>query len=525
MSTSRRQKILALQQRERNNGDKRARLEALLVGKLTAKYGSSPEVNDEIGRKISSFVKAAKNVTERDLTNLERQIRDLTMSRPGTPSFESFYDPGLNANRRSSVMSGGGTQRGTPPTDSARGRPSSRAGQKKEGNKGDFTDLHDVNDRIVKLGVWGEEWKVLQASSLIQAEEREEHERERRRQERLRVKQQLDAQVRESRNRELSLRDEEREYVERQKREQEVWTSQQRAKERAAKQLHLTEKSSRDAQLAAAEQQHNKERLMKEEEDAREVARVQAALAGEKAQAAARKVKEKEALRALLSENERWRQVKEQQKRAEAEEDVRLMVEYKQKLDREEALREQQFANKLKRIGDLTNLAEKTRQKEQRMAQEMEARILGHQQAREQRERERERGEAEKRAAENESRRRALARQLKEKAQREAREMEEEKVYATRFRKEGEDAAAEQKEAAARKREREQQYQSQLLSQMKTSGNPRYNGVDDTEYFMSDVERRINARGLESATKDPLMMKKIKERVQFSKSRSQSRNQ
>ena len=148
MSSARLQKMESLREREAAKGDRRARLEAMLVSKLVAKYGRQGVADADISDVVRDFMRHTVKVTESDLAKLENRVKVLA--------------------RRDSNASDGGMMSARSIT-SGRGRPMSRSGSTSMPALAMPSDMSEGGGgRTGRTGKAGDEWVMLALFNKMQ---------------------------------------------------------------------------------------------------------------------------------------------------------------------------------------------------------------------------------------------------------------------------------------------------------------------------------------------------------------------
>lgn len=308
------------------NKEKKERIQAVLIQRLSAKYGAKHL--QMISFLVEEFMQSHDELTSSDLNILEKEVQNAVRLR----NIDDMTSARLQKNSRD-----GNTNSNNQVEESNGNNKTNANGQEKK------LTINVPNQRPPS----GKEWQVLQVYQSILDEEKIKQEREKAKQSKLNFRKSLDDHMQQSQRLSSLEREEERQYAEHVKKDILQYEEEERKKKEALKKKHEAELQIRKAQIE--EQQR---RLQAEREAQEAIDRMNLQLAKEKAKQeqeaiARQREAEKEKHRKIKIENEENKRLKAIEKQKEAELDFRLMSEYAAKLDRENYEREQQFLKKL----------------------------------------------------------------------------------------------------------------------------------------------------------------------------------
>ncbi|CAM9688214.1 unnamed protein product, partial [Ectocarpus sp. 8 AP-2014] len=350
----------------------------------------SHPVNHLIQAEVDLFMHSHKKVKAGDLSRLERAVRAATKvigarrqlhqqahnSRTMATPRSATSTPRGGSTRRSTASSRGSPRVATPgrfqtprrskstPRPSTAGSVSSGSQQQGWRRKvlssrgGDSRDYRVDSHREEIMGVPSNirnEWLILETYQQILADEKQAEEDQRAQTALQRCKQGLDEQIQqklarsEKEMREADARREQqrRALVEHQALQEELKESSRRKT--------LEEKCVRATQILGNERRRERERQNRKVEEARILEDCKRKLAEEKERQLQKRKHIAESLREMNRENVAKLAMREKQKIADAEEDKRLMKEYRERLDREQAERTAAHNKRLQRYEMIGN--------------------------------------------------------------------------------------------------------------------------------------------------------------------------
>ena len=223
-----------------------------------------------------------------------------------------------------------------------------------------------------------------------------------------------------------------------------------------------------------------------------------------------KKDKERQRLQKIRIENSKEREVRSLRARHEADEDQRLMNEYKAKLDKEESDRASAFARRMARLEQFTNKSGEAGGagfEQARQERELELIVLKEAAKKEAADIERERSDREKLRMNKVRMAMENKRIMEEKKKILDSDAEYEKEYANRFRREGEEYMREEQERFAENRQKMKKHQQLLTEQIDYQQNQEKN------IEMSERERAMNKSMLLKVAGDKDLMAKIKAKL------------
>ncbi|KAG5190805.1 hypothetical protein JKP88DRAFT_285624 [Tribonema minus] len=365
----------------------------------------------------------------------------------------------------------------------------------------------DIHGKAAPQGRGREEqlvrnWCAFAVAKQIEDEEKKQREQTRKKLEQERLKQDLKRQMEEHALRHRSEALERKMLREASTEDLQRWRAEQDAVKAQIAATHDEERRIREDQIANTRSRQQAEHDSEVRRQQAELARITREAQEEVTRAEEKKAAERARLERIKQENAAHRIILEQRAKEAAEQDMRLMQEYKERLDKEEADR----AEKLRRIGAFWTEkgAGKKEAEEQRRA---EALIVAEANAKERADIARELHDREKKRTGciNTALQNRLA--MEERRRRQADEQEKERVYLETARKLSE--ADKQAEAAKRQRKRSAmlRYTAELERQMAETRRMRQQ-VD-----MSETEALLNADMIARLEADVALQGKVKARM------------
>mmetsp|Transcript_29250 Transcript_29250/g.85061 ORF Transcript_29250/g.85061 Transcript_29250/m.85061 type:complete len:528 (-) Transcript_29250:165-1748(-) len=333
---------------------------------------------------------------------------------------------------------------------------------------GNFDDKDDAND--VDEAKWSDinPWVKMSLAKTVEAEQAEKAACELKVAKRETMASNLNEQVEKKRVSEETKRKEDEAFVAVQKRELEEWHIQAEA------QRKLEDASMRQAaetikhQIAEQQERKRVEQELCRVREREEIEEMRRKLQLEEDRQRQLKEEEKRAWDKIKEENELKLLARERKKEEEASLDAKLMADMKARLDREEAERAQALADRLKRNEEFVQKlkeAEQYQQGEDRRIEEERA-VLREMEAREQREREQERRKKEEQKKRQESIIETNRRMAENKKQALLDIEREEENYAAKRRQEAEALLQEEREKQARRDQLKKQNSTLLKKQI-----------------------------------------------------------
>jgi len=483
LSESRRKKLQSLQDREALKG-RRARLQAMLIQKLVQKYGQKNGQKSRcIEKLVKSFVDKTDTVTEESLIKLEDNVRDTLKNLPASSSTTNLTSARGDRNLESSTS--------LPQINTART------------NQPEDTPAENMPAGLLN------EWTLLDMVKSIENEEFLKNEALRLHERKKVFKAELDKQMKVQQEKDQVEVDEDLKYAKYQNDMITKWKSAQEITKKKKHDKLQEEKAIRLAQIADRE---NLKKLEIQERLEREKKEIEAVKRELKRQEELQLDKKKEErLRLLEQEEENKKERLRRSKRAaeEAEEDVRLMMAHKEKLEREELARATAFKERMDKIYQQGQkwANEGAGKKKADDERKLELIILKEAAKKEAADAERERRDKEARRNNSIKMQEENKKIMEERKRLEELERLEEQKYAQQFRKEGEDYTKAEKERRRAIREKQNKQSQILLNQMEEAESFRRAAI------MSEAEKKINHSVLSRLQNDNAMLAKIQEKL------------
>ena len=419
MSDARRERLMDIQKREQ--------LKGMLISKFKLKYGDKPAIGKYIDNEVARFLKNGR-LTEDNLRNLDTKISkeaDLREKktailddrksnagsvRSGRPLSQASRRLGAAANNDDarSQRSVASSRRSSQPMSMHSGRRSNRGAD----------ELSNTSSMAARTEIYSElaeedEWTAIQKfNTLLHYEEQRQQmlrEMERRRL----IRNELDKQLMEKKEREAMDKDERALYEKLQEEHVRLLGQRESEKLTAQREKIMQEKESRDRQL-----REEKIRKRTEDKDAFRaevdlVNRLKEEMEMERQLQAEKRRQEKEYLQKMLRENEANKQQANAERQKEVRADVQAQMEYGQMLDKQENDRLREFRERESRAQNFMNtLASDVIGKQQgRIRAEQEA-LLKYEMEKEMRARMEDERRMERERQEKEQMRALLARQM-----------------------------------------------------------------------------------------------------------------
>merc|ERR1719502_1356158 len=482
LTESRRKRLQSLQDREALKG-RRARLQAMLIQKLTQKYGAkSAEKARCIEKTVRKFVDTTDTVTEESLIKLEDDVRDTLKN---LPAVSSKINTARSELRESSSL------------------PQIHTGRSNAGPENSDSPAENMPAGLLN------EWTLLDMVKSIENEEYLKNEAVRLHQRKKVFKEELDKQMKLQLDRDNEEVNEDKKYAEYQNTMIQNGNQHKKLPKKKKHDKLQEEKAIRLAQIADRE---NLKKLEIQERLEREKKEIEAVKRELKRQEELQLDKKKEErLRLLEQEEENKKERLRRSKRAaeEAEEDVRLMMAHKEKLEREELARATAFKERMDKIYQQGQkwANEGAGKKKADDERKLELIILKEAAKKEAADAERERRDKEARRLNSIKMQEENKKIMEERRQLEDLERLEEKKFAQQYRKEGEDYTRAEKERRRAIKEKQARQSKILLDQMEEAEKFRRAAI------MSDAEKKINHGVLSRLQNDNQMLAKIQEKL------------
>merc|ERR1719502_1091078 len=439
LTESRRKRLQSLQDREALKG-RRARLQAMLIQKLTQKYGAkSAEKARCIEKTVRKFVDTTDTVTEESLIKLEDDVRDTLKN---LPAVSSKINTARSELRESSSL------------------PQIHTGRSNAGPENSDKPAENMPAGLLN------EWTLL---DMVKSIENEEYQNT---------------------------------MIQKWKDAQEVTKKKKHDKLQEEKAIRL-------AQIA--DRQNNKKLEVQErlEREKKEIEAVKRELKRQEEIVLDKRKEERQRLLEQEEENKKERERRSKRAAAEAEEDVRLMMAHKEKLEREEQARAKAFKERMDKIYQQGQkwANEGAGKKKADDEKKLELMILKEAAKKEAADAERERRDKEARRLNSIKMQEENRKIMEERKQLEELERLEEKKFAQQYRKEGEDYTRAEKERRRAIKEKQAKQSQILLNQMEEAEKFRRAAI------MSDAEKKINHGVLSRLQNDNQMLAKIQEKL------------
>ena len=378
LSNDRRERLLAIQQREQ--------LKGLIVNKFLEKYNAKnkPQYSAFVDKQVNEFIKNEK-LTEDNLKKLEQRIQ--AFSKPDQKSQKNGQNPP--------------NQQNLPPIQASQSQmkadklmqldtKSVRSQQQPVDNNDAISVTSSMKPRsIYHVGDEDDEWAmILKFDQELYKKERD-LEQSRQKEQMNKLKNELDRQIVEKNH--LKSRDvqELQVYNKIQEKQLEIMDRRTKEKEDEKRRKILQEKQSRDKQLQEEHDRKRQEKKREKEIDDLLVTRIKEELNMEQDLYRQRKIDEKAHLQRVLSENEENKKKLQQQAIEEKQSDVKAQEELTRLVEKQEQEREREIKNREDRAKKFMAMMTDTVVKDQKLQiMEEEHKILKHYQDRESKEKE-----------------------------------------------------------------------------------------------------------------------------------------
>lgn len=493
-------KVKKVAEREERR-EKRGKLEAVLIQKLQHKHRNHPKTwsKQVIKRAVAAYLNANTSFLDAwtDLRNMDFVVDRISKT------LGNFVEKkaGSGSTEKDSVASlitaiGGNDGRNT--VTSASSSNSARASNSTSRTPDDAKEWKELNP-----------WVVMSLAKTVEAEDAERRERERKASKRQAMASNLNDQLAQKKKAEEAKRKEYDTFVAKQKHELEAW--QEQTVEERKREDDGMKRAAKDIRAQIDKYQERK-RMEKEKcrlHEREEIEDIKRKLLMEEEREREVKEQEKRKWDAIKLENAAKRKERQRQKEEEAALDAKFMAETKARLDKEEAERAQALADRLRRNEEFVKkLKESTTYQEDVEKRKQEERaVLREVQAREANDRERD-----QRKKESSRKRQQMInetnRKMAEEKQRATREMEKaEEAYAAKCRREAEVVLAEKESKAMRVARLKKQNSFVLKKQIEEQQQIKAELMSD----MNGVERSINKELMVKIDNDPVLRSKIME--------------
>jgi len=306
-------------------------------------------------------------------------------------------------------------------------------------------------------------------------------------------------------------------YLEEQARLTNVWRTQQKKSRAKRHAVAVEERQVRAQQIKDTNSRRKAEFDKRRAEEMEEIRRCKDAIQFTRDEEARKRREEHERLKKILIENQIENAKRAEVAKEEAAEDVRLMEEYKAKLEREDLERKRAFEKRMERYEAYGRLwADKGAGKKQREEElRIERVILREAKKKEDADIERERRDKEYLRTTALSIAASNKNLMEEKRRRMKEEHDASMIYAMSFRGEGEQYVAAERARAAARREEAKKHAAFLKEQIE-GDRQRRQAVE-----MSDAERSVNREVLRKVKEDPEMVSRIQARLTYERPAAQ----
>ena len=471
---------------EENKKQHRERLRAMLMQKLTVKYGRGRDsgANKAIKGEVDSFMSGKSTITEPDLVALEKGIirkleSEESASRPATASLAGKLPPSRGGSR--------------PVT--------AQPGSARPGDDGKLPWLANTS-----------EWKILDAYHAIQNENHMKKSLSDSRKKQESFKAMLDEQVKlkSEKNPSAELQEQDDAYARTQAKLLDEWRDEMTKSKKSIAERHQEEKRVRDMQIAYRKAEIAREKREKAVREERELEDCRSAIEAHKQRVAEKKEQARQRLKEIKAETAKEHEARARRKVEEGLEDQRMMHEYKAKLAREEMDRNNAFAKRMERLEQFTNASGSeggAGYQQKLLIQKQEEIVLAEARKKEQADLERERRD--RRAIRDKQIQMARENKslVESKRLREKEESELERQFAVRFLRASEDFLRDEKNKFDFMRTKMVEHQKALTQQMKAVKRAAKN------VEMDDRERQMNRDLLNKVKEDKTLLDALQKRL------------
>mmetsp|Transcript_24971 Transcript_24971/g.78198 ORF Transcript_24971/g.78198 Transcript_24971/m.78198 type:complete len:573 (-) Transcript_24971:208-1926(-) len=354
-------------------------------------------------------------------------------------------------------------------------------------------------------------WSVMLAVDEVKAEKKREQQQLTARRQRQALRDHLDEQMRLQREARERERKEAARFHEMQMREVEVWRVREEKKKQAVIQKYQEERRWRDRQIAELNRRRDEEQRELREEEAANLARVRAKLAAEEERRSREKERTLAQMMQVQNDIRQQQQARVVQRELEAEQDARLMEEYKARLEKQEKDRAEAFKKRMARyeaIGEQWAKKGAGAQQAEIEAQ-MDAMVLRESQKKERMDHER---EVAKKQQQEEYKRRMIAdnqRLLQEKQQIKRAQAAQEEAYAAQYQQEFVDWQRDEDMRQSKKLADQAQYQRVLEDQIEEAKRRREAEMG----ALSPLQNRARAEAMDQINADPELGARVMQRI------------
>lgn len=297
-------------------------------------------------------------------------------------------------------------------------------------------------------------------------------------------------------------------YLSEQTRMLENWKASQEAAQKLIKDRNLEEKRVREKQIEARKSMRDKERSDRREREEKELSLCRREIKRQEQLVLEKRASERARLQSIRVENAKENEIRSKRAAFDASEDQRLMVEYKEKLDKEESDRASAFARRMARLEQFSAKSGNEEGgavfEQLKQDREFEAIVLRDALKKEESDLARERHDKEKLRANKVKMAHENKRLMEAKNVHTKKLAEEETQYAQRFRREGEEYLREEHERFKSSRLKSIDHQAALAGQIEATRSA------NAKVDMSEREREMNRSMLLKVAGDPSLMEKIK---------------
>mmetsp|Transcript_28815 Transcript_28815/g.37860 ORF Transcript_28815/g.37860 Transcript_28815/m.37860 type:complete len:554 (+) Transcript_28815:169-1830(+) len=511
VTARRKQKALAIREREikRASND---RLKAMLIQKLTSKYGTrqpKSKLNRDIEAMVSEAVSNSREVNQVQLQELENRVRAMTMG-PGSAQPSARPGPLPSQNSRevaAAIQEANGLsqqfqqQLPQPPQNDSRG--TSRGSRNQLSRPGSNGLMGTSSSK----SLLEDDWTLLDAYAIVQTEEQMRAEYQKIRQKKQEFKHELDHHIQLKQTELQKQRDEERKFIEQQKNELDSWEKEQARLKKEMMQKNHALKEIRQQQIVQRESQRAKDKQDRMNRELRELQIAQAQLKAQQDSLLKSKQDERERLQGMWMESQKDKEAQELLKLKEAQQDLKLMEAYRKKLEVEEQARQSAFTKRMERYEKIGKAWEEdgAGKKQREVEVRLEKLLLAEQEKKEKADRERQEREFQQRRLDKLRCVEENQKLVDEKKRLHNQELQEEAAYAQKFIEDTKAWKREQLELEKSRKMNQAQHKESLMKQMAAK--------EDREQKMSEREQIMNQGLLDKLHNDPDLLSKVQEKL------------
>lgn len=506
-SGTRRSKIEALREREALK-EHRGRLQSMLSQKLVHKYGvpsKGAPVNKKIATVVTEFMGTHSKITEADLVMLEEGVAH-AIGKPLVAGSGPLGGAGLRSLGGSQSMPSIASAR--PGTTGGSRQPSARGANPNAPASMAASGARPGTTMFPQQFPTTNEWTLLDTYNAIENEEltKQSHQIVKTRQREFKAE--LDGQVERSSYKAKEEKMGDHVYLSEQTRMLENWKASQEAAQKLIKDRNLEEKRVREKQIEARKSMRDKERSDRRAREEKELSLCRREIKRQEQLVLEKRASERARLQSIRVENAKENEIRSKRAAFDASEDQRLMVEYKEKLDKEESDRASAFARRMARLEQFSAKSGNEEGgavfEQLKQDREFEAIVLRDALKKEESDLARERHDKEKLRANKVKMAHENKRLMEAKNVHTKKLAEEETQYAQRFRREGEEYLREEHERFKSSRLKSIDHQAALAGQIEATRSA------NAKVDMSEREREMNRSMLLKVAGDPSLMEKIK---------------